>query len=110
MTNYIIPTITPSGEALDLSGLKFPCRITDLRTGTEYVLESAEGNPVKMGLQASDVTVEAFTPMPSSAIMSLDGTETPTAFDTDAYKPVWFVGGEWYYASGDIMTQTGGGE
>lgn len=94
MTNYIIPSSTPSTQQVDLTGLTFPCRITDLRTGTEYVLESAEGSQVLL----------SPTPVPPHGPTADRPTyNEPSSiayFDTDLGKPIWYNGSEWVDSTG----------
>jgi len=103
MTNYIIPKDTPADVTIDTTQLSYPCRITDLRNGEEIVMESAESNPVPIGLQADQVSVPASFPANNSAdIQAMTGPgEANTAFDTDLNKPVWLYDGTWYDASGN---------
>ena len=101
MTNYIIPSSTPSGQKVDLTGLTYPCRITDLRTGIEYVLESAGGKQVLL----SPTPVPPYGP--TSKRPTYNGPSSIPYFDTDLGKPVWYNGDEWVDADGASVDSSG---
>jgi len=94
MTNYIVPSVTPEEEVLDLSGLTYPCRITDLRTGVEYVLETDSSDPITIspGTAPSVGDIEA-RPV-------YDSASSIPYFDTTIGKPIWFNGTAWVDATG----------
>ncbi len=95
MTNYIIPSSTQVGETIDMAGLMFPCRITDLRNGSEYVLETAEGSPISIG------ETPAATAGTTAQRPTLTEASGNSYLDTDLGKPIWFNGSIWIDASGN---------
>lgn len=94
MTNYIVPSTTPTEEVLDLSGLTYPCRITDLRTGEEYVLETESAAPIALNQVTTPPAGDtAGRPVYTSA-------SSVPYFDTTIGKPIWFNGTVWVDATG----------
>jgi len=100
MTNYIIPSTTDQGETLDLDSLDYPCKVTDLRTGAEIVIEARGDTPVPVGAQP--ITVRASGP--NSERPSLSEPSNIAYFDTDEGRPIWYDGGKWVFADGTEST------
>ena len=98
MTNYIIPSTTQADESISLAGLSYPCRITDLRRGVEYILETPEGTPINLAGQGNmDEQVGTTSERPS-----LSGPSAIPYFDTTLGKPIWFNGTDWVDANGQL--------
>ena len=105
MTNYIIPSSTPSGQKVDLTGLTYPCRITDLRTGVEYIIESAGGDQIALSSSGSTSTAPSYGP--TSDRPNYSEPSGVAYFDTDLGKPVWYNGDEWVDADGASVDSSG---
>ncbi len=94
MTNYIVPSSTPAEEVVDLAGLIYPCRITDLRTGAEHVFETAESIAVPIGQSATPpVGTTEERPIYSNA-------SSISYFDKTLGIPIWYNGAVWVDSSG----------
>jgi hypothetical protein len=104
MTNYIIPSSTQAGETIDFTGVSFPCRITDLRDGSEYILETAEGSPIAIGTKPDEAPTAGDT---DNRPEYTEANGKPY-LDTTIGKPIWFNGTVWIDANGnDVDNQEG---
>jgi len=92
MTNYIVPSSAPMEEELNFTGIDFPCRVTDLRTGEEYILESEEAIPIVI----AEPRMAGTTALRPERMIA---SGVPY-FDTDLNKPIWFSGVGWVDAAG----------
>lgn len=94
MTNYILPSATPSNKTIDRTTLTYPCRVTDLRTGEEYVYETSESNTIDI----CPIPVPSFGATGDRP--TYDTASSIPYFDTTLGKPVWFNGKKWVDATG----------